>query len=261
MQILGSTKIFSVSTPVHYATLCVSRGLNLDYEGQMSNDNAVFLFLMAHWCSPCRKFTPELVKIFDEVKDEINNKLDIVFISCDRDQESFDEYLRGMPWKALPFSDRNLPKLLGEKFNIDGIPSLVVLPPFLQIITLDGIDEVRDANKEALHKWSQGKRLFWTREPQDGEYVWKTANCTECFMMPMVVVRYSCTNVDCQIDLCEACLSKTKHKYPLVEYLIPKQQYSLEKILASIPYLLDPNNSDEIDIKNMWKSDIKSIGF
>ncbi|CAF1393334.1 unnamed protein product [Rotaria magnacalcarata] len=200
MQILGSTKIFSVSTPVHYATLCVSRGLNLDYEGQMSNDNAVFLY-------------------------------------------------------------RNLPKLLGEKFNIDGIPSLVVLPPFLQIITLDGIDEVRDANKEALHKWSQGKRLFWTREPQDGEYVWKTANCTECFMMPMVVVRYSCTNVDCQIDLCEACLSKTKHKYPLVEYLIPKQQYSLEKILASIPYLLDPNNSDEIDIKNMWKSDIKSIGF
>ncbi|CAF3933953.1 unnamed protein product [Rotaria magnacalcarata] len=162
---------------------------------------------------------------------------------------------------SLISTNRNLPKLLGEKFNNDGISSMVILSLFLQIIILDGIDEVRDANKEALYKWFQGKRLFWTREPPDGEYVWKTTKCTECFMMPMVGVRYSCTNLDCQIDLCEACLSKTKHKHPLVEYLIPKQQHPQEKLLASIPYLPDPNNSDEIDIKNIWKSDIKSIGF
>ena len=32
------TKAVSVPAPVHYATLCVSRGLNLDYEGQMANE-------------------------------------------------------------------------------------------------------------------------------------------------------------------------------------------------------------------------------
>ncbi|CAF4765232.1 unnamed protein product, partial [Rotaria sp. Silwood1] len=32
------TKSVSVPAPVHYATLCVSRGLNLDYEGQMSSE-------------------------------------------------------------------------------------------------------------------------------------------------------------------------------------------------------------------------------
>ncbi|CAF3707984.1 unnamed protein product [Rotaria sordida] len=32
------TKSVSVPAPVHYATLCVSRGLNLDYEGQMANE-------------------------------------------------------------------------------------------------------------------------------------------------------------------------------------------------------------------------------
>lgn len=32
------TKVVSVPSPVHYATLCVSRGLNLDYEGQMANE-------------------------------------------------------------------------------------------------------------------------------------------------------------------------------------------------------------------------------
>jgi nucleoredoxin len=29
--------------------------------------------------------------------------LDIVFVSCDRDQSAFDEYFKEMPWKALPF--------------------------------------------------------------------------------------------------------------------------------------------------------------
>ena len=32
------TKVVSVPSPIHYASLCVSRGLNLDYEGQMNND-------------------------------------------------------------------------------------------------------------------------------------------------------------------------------------------------------------------------------
>lgn len=32
------TKAVSVPAPVHYATLCVSRGLNLNYEGQMANE-------------------------------------------------------------------------------------------------------------------------------------------------------------------------------------------------------------------------------
>ncbi|CAF3792637.1 unnamed protein product [Rotaria socialis] len=36
------TKSVSVPAPVHYATLCVSRGLNLDYEGQMSNEPRSF---------------------------------------------------------------------------------------------------------------------------------------------------------------------------------------------------------------------------
>jgi nucleoredoxin len=30
--------------------------------------------------------------------------LEIVFVSCDEDQDAFDEYFKEMPWKALPFS-------------------------------------------------------------------------------------------------------------------------------------------------------------
>jgi nucleoredoxin len=64
----------------------------------------VFLFFRAHWCPPCRNFTPKLAEIFKGINNEIKDKLDIIFISCDEDQDAFNEYFKEMPWKALPFS-------------------------------------------------------------------------------------------------------------------------------------------------------------
>jgi len=58
----------------------------------------------AHWCGPCRYFTPTLAEIFKEINNEIKDKLDIVFVSRDKDQAAFDEYFKEMPWKAIPFS-------------------------------------------------------------------------------------------------------------------------------------------------------------
>ena len=34
---------------------------------------------------------------------EMKNKFEIIFISSDKSQESFNEYFQEMPWKALPF--------------------------------------------------------------------------------------------------------------------------------------------------------------
>ena len=64
----------------------------------------ILIFSRAHWCPPCRHFTPKLAEIFKGVDNEIKEKLDIVFISCDEDQAAFDGYFKEMPWKALPFS-------------------------------------------------------------------------------------------------------------------------------------------------------------
>ncbi|CAF3469367.1 unnamed protein product [Rotaria sp. Silwood1] len=64
----------------------------------------IALYFSAHWCPPCRNFTPKLAEIFKETHNELKDKFDIVFISCDEDQSSFDEYFKEMPWKALPYS-------------------------------------------------------------------------------------------------------------------------------------------------------------
>ena len=67
------------------------------------------LYFSAHWCPPCRAFTPQLAQWYQKVKESSNgNNFDIVFLSSDRDEAGFDEYLKEMPWYAVPYSARKL---------------------------------------------------------------------------------------------------------------------------------------------------------
>ncbi|CAF4979382.1 unnamed protein product [Rotaria sp. Silwood1] len=239
---------------------------NLISTNQLDGRTVAFYFssvyYIAHWRPPCQSFTPRLAKAFNEANEEIKKKLDIVFISFDHKQEDFDEHFKEMPWKALPFTDRDRPTMLGEIFKVGSIPCLVVLSPSIEVITFEGVDEIDGDPNKALLKWSQGKGLFWTREARGNEYTWEDANCTECFMKPIVGSRYGCPNPECSYDLCETCLFSDKHEHPLVEYLIPNRKYSLETLLSHIPYLLDHKKTEEkIETKTMLKKDIKSIGF
>ncbi|UJR24056.1 hypothetical protein I4U23_027024 [Adineta vaga] len=225
------------------------------------NGKYVALYFSAHWCPPCRKFTPELAKLFGEVHNEIKDNLDVVFVSCDEDQEAFDGYFKEMPWKALPFSDRDRSQTLGEKFEVEGIPSLVVLSPSGEMIISDGVSEVRSASKNALINWSKGKGLYWKREAKEGEHVWKDISCSQCYMKPLLGSRHGCPNRECDIDLCSTCFTDHKHEHPLVEYLIPKKHHSLEELCKSVPYLLNPDNDEKVETKTLWEDGVKSVGF
>ena len=77
---------------------------NIEGEGKVLG-----LYFSAHWCPPCRGFTPQLAKWYTELKSgALADKFDIVFISSDRDEDSFDEYFDSMPWLALPYQERDL---------------------------------------------------------------------------------------------------------------------------------------------------------
>eukprot|EP00798_Chlamydomonas_sp_ICE-L_P031173 gene31173-6316_t len=70
---------------------------------------------------PCRSFTPQLAEIYNDFKASHARAADweIVFVSSDRQQESFDEYYADMPWLALPFEQRDRKATLSSKFKRD----------------------------------------------------------------------------------------------------------------------------------------------
>ncbi|CAM2717525.1 unnamed protein product [Rotaria socialis] len=58
---------------------------------------------------------------------------------------AFDEYYGEMPWLALDFSERDKKKELSNKFNVDGIPTLILLNGDSgDIICQDARDRIED---------------------------------------------------------------------------------------------------------------------
>ncbi len=85
------------------------------------------LYYSAHWCPPCRAFTPDLVAAYTELK-AAHPGFELVFISSDQGEAQMKEYMEWgkMPWPALAFG-----KVKGAKavrgLAAAGIPYLVVL--------------------------------------------------------------------------------------------------------------------------------------
>jgi thiol-disulfide isomerase/thioredoxin len=85
------------------------------------------LYFSAHWCSPCRKFTPKLVEYYNKIVWE-HPEFEIIFISSDKSPEAMATYMNeaGMPWPAVEFGKlANVPTL--KKYAGDGIPDLVIV--------------------------------------------------------------------------------------------------------------------------------------
>ncbi|XP_054790664.1 probable nucleoredoxin 1 [Prosopis cineraria] len=107
----------------------------------------VLLYFSAHWCPPCRAFLPKLVEAYENMKAR-DNALEVVFISSDRDEASFNDFFAGMPWLALPFGDSRK-SFLSRKFKVPGIPMLVAIGPSGRTVTKEARDLVMLYGAEA----------------------------------------------------------------------------------------------------------------
>mmetsp|Transcript_81452 Transcript_81452/g.263832 ORF Transcript_81452/g.263832 Transcript_81452/m.263832 type:complete len:283 (-) Transcript_81452:111-959(-) len=87
----------------------------------------VALYFSAHWCPPCRGFTPALRQFYDTLKSS-GEPLEIVFVSGDRSKEEFQEYFANDhgDWLAVDF-DAKEKQALSQHYGIKGIPALIVV--------------------------------------------------------------------------------------------------------------------------------------
>jgi nucleoredoxin len=105
----------------------------------------VALYFSAHWCGPCRGFTPQLAEQYKKIVTEMGKNWEVVFVSSDQDENAFKEYFEEMPWLALPYSKRDLKGELSTKYGVRGIPTLVLLNEQGELITTGGRGKVMDA--------------------------------------------------------------------------------------------------------------------
>ena len=94
-----------------------------------------------------------MANFYQLLKSAGSSNFEIVFVSSDRDEHSFDEYFAEMPWASLPYSDRASKERLSSKFGVQGIPTLVVLGPDGELITKNGRSKVSEDPTGAQFPW------------------------------------------------------------------------------------------------------------
>jgi thiol-disulfide isomerase/thioredoxin len=95
-------------------------------DSALASKKLIAVYFSAHWCGPCRKFTPQLVEYYNRVAPQ-HPEFEIVFYSHDRSQADFETYMRetNMPWPAIDFSKLKAKQALAKNAG-PGIPSLVL---------------------------------------------------------------------------------------------------------------------------------------
>lgn len=117
----------------------------------------VGLYFSAQWCPPCVKFTPRLVSVYKNLKEK-NEDFEIVFISIDRDEAGYLECCISMPWLALPYGDETA-KALSKYFNIQGIPSLIIIGPDGKTVTKEGRNLI-NLHSEMAYPFTEAQLLL-----------------------------------------------------------------------------------------------------
>jgi nucleoredoxin len=96
-------------------------------DAEFEKKKLIALYFSAHWCPPCRKFTPALVAFYNK-NASAHPEFEVLLVSNDKSAAAMEAYMRNeqMPWPALTFEKVPGNEAL-RKYAGSGIPCLVVV--------------------------------------------------------------------------------------------------------------------------------------
>jgi nucleoredoxin len=111
----------------------------------------IALYFSAHWCPPCRMFTPKLAEFYKTVNKN-KKEIEIIFVSLDQNEDQFKEYYESMPWITVPYESDNR-ELLSDTYGIQGIPALLVFKNNGKLIDKNGRNTIMSKQNGAIDQW------------------------------------------------------------------------------------------------------------
>lgn len=117
----------------------------------------VCIYYSAHWCPPCRTFTPILAKNYKDWKAN-GIPIEVIFYSSDNSEAEYNSYYAEMPWLALPYDDRRLE----GKFDVEVLPTLIVCNSHGELLNSQGLRDINfkgDNVLKAAKLWMKDARI------------------------------------------------------------------------------------------------------
>jgi len=119
----------------------------------LADKKIIAFYFSAHWCPPCRLFTPVLAEFYSDLVGA-GESFEIVFVSSDKTPEDQMQYMREShgDWLAVQHNTV-LASQLKKKYEVSGIPTLIVVTRSGEIISRNGRSEVMEKGPQGFQKW------------------------------------------------------------------------------------------------------------
>lgn len=122
----------------------VSRRGEVATEQALEHKHVVGLYFTASTCHPCQAFTPILATVHRNMALaayrhlRMQEQMDVVLVSMDRDEFAFRDYLLQTPFLAVPFRRREVAQDLWKRYEVKKIPTLIFVNENGEEIERDG---------------------------------------------------------------------------------------------------------------------------
>jgi len=131
------------------------KGEKVNAEAELSG-KVILVYFSAHWCPPCRGFTPILKDFYEELKDA-GKPVAIVFVSSDRSEEDMKSYFNEHhgDWLCAQFGSE-MGSMLKKNCEVTGIPTLAVVNMEGKMLHKEGRPDVQNMRPEKAFEKFQG---------------------------------------------------------------------------------------------------------
>ncbi|KAG5497662.1 hypothetical protein JKF63_03927 [Porcisia hertigi] len=151
----------------------------------------VFVYFSAHWCPPCRAFTPVLKKFYDA--HHATKNFEIIFLSSDKSSDEMMRYFREAhgDYYCLPYADaKSMSRVWSDTYRFRSIPTLLLFENSnpRKIITRCGRDMVTQDPSAETFPWPNADALQLAK-PSVFTYIRNTV-----VVLAIVFVLYSLTS-------------------------------------------------------------------
>lgn len=133
----------------------IKRDLSSKTFEEVIDDCDIFaIYFSAHWCPPCREFTPILADVYKQLQ-ESGKKFEVIFVSSDNSSDEMIEYMVGAhgDWYSLEFND-SAKDQLKAKYKVGGIPTLVALKKDGSLASADASEDVEEKGVAVWDTWT-----------------------------------------------------------------------------------------------------------